>query len=71
MPYCMGCNNLILSGVKCPNCGSLINEENVTKGPLINPKENKELREKLIFSGKTIKEKEKEDREYQEKKLNE
>ncbi len=71
MPYCMGCTKYYNVGIRCPYCGSLINEETNTKGPALKPSTLNNLKEKLIFNGKTVEEKRKENKKYQKNKLNE
>jgi hypothetical protein len=71
MPYCMECKKYYNVGVRCPYCGSLINEETNTKGPVIKISILDNSKENLIFDGKTLKEKKEENEKYQKNKLNE
>ncbi len=68
---CMSCGNMYSIGVRCPKCGSLINEETNTKGPIIKPETLDKLKEKLLYSGKTVQEKKEEQENYKKNKLNE
>jgi sarcosine oxidase delta subunit len=67
----MECKNYYNVGVRCPYCGSLINEETNTKGPVLTPDDLNKLKENLLYDGKTVKEKKEEKEAYQRNKLNE